>query len=158
MSRAFVKDSDGSEADELPDRIISAHRNLVTAEGAAQIEAQCRTLRDQLSAARAADDRATVAHCARDLRYWTQRRSSAELVPAPVNEEVARFGSHVVLLRDDGTSLRLRIVGQDEADPAQGLISYVSPLANAVLGVRVGDTVEVAGRPARVVQLGIRSA
>jgi transcription elongation GreA/GreB family factor len=56
-----------------------------------------------------------------------------------------RFGSKVTIVRDDGREQIFRIVGEDEADVATGSISYVSPLAGALLGKRVGDVVR-AGR------------
>ncbi len=55
--------------------------------------------------------------------------------------------------RDDGRAQTFRIVGADEADPAQGTISYVSPLARAVLGVMIGDTVEVPGGNATIAEI-----
>ena len=73
-----------------------------------------------------------LAHAARDLRYWTARRSTAQLMPAPENAEKVQFGSTVTIERDDGRRQTWRIVGEDEADPAQGTLSYVSPVARAL--------------------------
>ena len=78
---------------------------------------------------------------ARDLRYFNARRASAELVPPPGDSDVVRFGMRVRFERDDGRVQTFRIVGEDEADPAAGLISYVSPLALALTGRTVGDVV-----------------
>ncbi len=64
-----------------------------------------------------------------------------------------RFGSRVTILRDDDTRQTYRIVGEDEADPAQGTLSYVSPLARALTGKVVGDVVEVNGREAEVAEV-----
>ena len=84
MSRAFVKESeDAGNEPELPERSVSPHRNLVTPTGLEQIEAVVRRLEDALTAARAADDKPAIARCQRDLRYWNQRRATAELVPPP---------------------------------------------------------------------------
>ncbi|MGN6749669.1 MAG: GreA/GreB family elongation factor [Xanthobacteraceae bacterium] len=55
--------------------------------------------------------------------------------------------------RDDGRDQSFRIVGEDEADPARGTISHVSPLARAVLGGMVGDTVEVPGGAATITKI-----
>jgi transcription elongation GreA/GreB family factor len=52
-----------------------------------------------------------------------------------------QFGNAVTIVRDDGREQTFRIVGEDEADPVKGSISYVSPLASALLGKRVGDVV-----------------
>jgi transcription elongation GreA/GreB family factor len=142
LSRAFVKEAEDTDDGELAELVVSPHRNLVTATGLAQIEAALQRLEQQLSAARAAGDRGRAARAERDLRYWRQRRISAELVPAAVGRsEVVRFGSRVALRTSSGRVLRFRVVGEDEADPAAGLISWVSPLAEQLLGGRVGDVV-----------------
>ena len=101
----------------------------------------------------AEDDPARTA-AARDLRYWRARRASAEVVPDPAGtpDEVA-FGSVVKVRRGDKSTATYRIVGEDEADPREGLLSYTSPLAQALLGAAVGDEVEVGGgRPAVTVK------
>ena len=80
MSRAFVKEADGAEAvEELPDRPIGPERNLVTARGLALIEAEVARLRVLLAEARTKEDRSEITHVARDLRYWSARRASAQL-------------------------------------------------------------------------------
>ena len=132
MSRAFVKESDS--VDELPDRLISEHANLVTPEGLAQIEAEVQRFDDAHAAAQVAGDLALVAATARDLRYWSTRLGSAELVPPPLDADRVQFGSTVTIARDDGRRQTFRIVGEDEADPAKGSISYVSPLARQLVG------------------------
>lgn len=152
MSRAFVKESDGAEGEALAELQVSPHRNLVTAEGLAQIEAAVERLRAELSAARAAEDRAAVQRVQRDLRYWTERQRTAELV-APAPGDKARFGSVVALEKADGTRSEFRIVGEDEADPAQGRISYVSPIAKRLIGASVGDEVDLPDGPATVAAL-----
>jgi transcription elongation GreA/GreB family factor len=146
MSRAFVKEPDGSDiVDELPDRPISPHANLVTARGLALLEDEIARLRGALAEAQAKGDRAAIAATSRDLRYFAARRASAELVPPPGDRKTIRFGHRVRIERDDGRVQTFAIVGEDEADPAAGLISYVSPLARALIGKRVGDTA-MAGR------------
>jgi len=135
VSRAFVKDQDEDQgADDIPDRVVSPHRNLVTDIGLAQIDDELRRSREGLAAARDSADRAEIARHRRDLRYWSQRRASAELVPATVDHDKVRFGSSVTLAQSRGESRTFRIVGEDEASPAEGRISYVSPLAQALLG------------------------
>jgi transcription elongation GreA/GreB family factor len=140
MSRAFVKDADENVVDELPDRPISSHPNLVTAEGLAAIEATFARLQQEHARAVACGDRAGLAGSSRELRYWGSRRASAQLVATPVNLTKVQFGCLVTILRDDGRQQTYRIVGEDEADPSQGTISYVSPLARALMGKQVGDT------------------
>ena len=153
MSRAFVKELEGGEGDELPELAISPHRNLVTAEGLARIEAHTRRLEAELTAARAAGDRPVLARIERDLRYWAQRRGSAEVVPRVERPDSVRFGCRVRLGMPDGETVCFRIVGEDESDPAHGLISWVSPLAESLLGAGIGDEVEFRGDRAEI--LGI---
>lgn len=154
MSRAFVKESDGADGEELAELQVSPHRNLVTAQGQRQIEETVERLRTELTAARAADDRAGVRRIQRDLRYWTERQRTAELVPPAPPGGKARFGSTVVLAMPDGSELEYRIVGEDEADPARGRISYVSPIARRLIGTEAGDEVELPD--GRAVILGVR--
>ena len=154
MSRAFIKEPDGDAAvEELPDRPVSPHPNYVTPEGLAAIDAELDLLRAAWSAAQAADDRAGLARIARDLRYWNARRSSAQPVPLPIDADQVRFGSRVTLARDDGRRQVFRIVGEDEADPAKGTVSYVAPLARALLRRSVGDMAAVAGREWEIVAI-----
>ena len=139
MSRAFVKETDDS-FESLPDRPISPHQNLVTPEGLALIEAALARLRQERTVAHETNDRAAQARIDRDLRYWTSRHSTAQVIRAPQETDVVRFGSTVTIARDDERRASYRIVGEDEADPAKGSISYVSPLAQALLGKRIGDS------------------
>ncbi|HZD27937.1 MAG TPA: transcription elongation factor GreA [Xanthobacteraceae bacterium] len=152
MSRAFVKNLDDT-VEELPDRPISSHPNLVTAEGLARIEAEVARLQQEHAAAHAANDRTALARAARDLRYWTARRASAQLVPAPSDRGKVHFGATVTIVRDDGRRQTFHIVGEDEADPAHGTLSHVSPLARALFGKQVGDTVVVAKSQAEIVEI-----
>jgi transcription elongation GreA/GreB family factor len=154
VSRAFVKELDGLEAEEnLPELRISEHRNLVTARGLELIEAEVRRLEAALGDARAAQDGATIARLARDLRYWTARRSTAEVAPLPADASKVRFGTSVTLRRADGIAVTYRIVGEDEAAPAEGRISYVSPLARALLGHGTGETVPFAESEAEIIAI-----
>ena len=142
MSRAFIKESDSADGQELPELQVSPHRNLVTPAGRVQIEANVERLQSELSAARAAADRALVARIQRDLRYWTERMRTAEVVDAPASGKV-RFGSTVTLEKADGSRVEYQIVGEDEADPARGSISYVAPIARLLIGAGEGDAVSL---------------
>jgi transcription elongation GreA/GreB family factor len=154
VSRAFVKDQDGDQgAEDIPDRVVSPHRNLVTGNGLAQIEEELRRSREALGEARSSEDRAEIARHRRDLRYWSQRLSNAELVPAPTDTDKVRFGSRVTLAPGEGGPRTFRIVGEDEAAPAEGRISYVSPLAQALLGGRVGDVVPFGDGEAEIARI-----
>ncbi|MCR5858849.1 transcription elongation factor GreA [Mesorhizobium sp. J428] len=158
MSRAFTKEDDDTEAIAMiGERPVSAERNLVTGEGLRQIEAEMGRLRDELSQAEKSQERVAVATILRDLRYWTSRRETAELSEPEADSQVVRFGMTVVLEGEDGKRRTWRIVGEDEADAAQGTISHVSPMARALFGKRVGDVVTVAGKEWEVVGLSSTS-
>ena len=145
MSRAFVKEQDGEALDDLPDRAISEHPNFVTLHGLARAHAD-------YAKAQGDNDRPALARTGRDLRYWTARRSTAEVV-TPANTDEVHFGVTVTLQRDDGRKQTWRIVGEDEADPAKGSISHVSPLARALYGKRVGDVVRAGQGEAAIVAI-----
>ena len=154
MSRAFVKEPDGAEAfEELPDRPISEHPNLVTPQGLAQIEERLTRLHEQHAQAQASGDRAALASIGRDLRYWTARRSTAQSMPAPEQTDKVQFGSTVTIVRDDGRRQTFRIVGEDEAEPAEGTLSYVSPVARALLNKTVGDVITAGTGEAEIAEI-----
>lgn len=158
MSVAFTKEEDyESVAANLPDRPVSTHANLVTPEGLAAIEAELASARAAWAAAQGGDvkdDRTAMARATRDLRYWSSRRATAQLVEPADDGGTVRFGGSVTVEREDGRRQTWRIVGEDEADPATGSVSYVSPLAQAVLGKTVGDLVRVAGGELEIVGVG----
>jgi len=155
MSRAFVRESEGGEAfEDLPDRSISPH-HLVTPAGLARMDAEIASLEKRLRDAQVRDDKAEVARLSRDLRYWSARRVSAEVVPPPTDTSHVRFGAEVTFEREDGRRQTYRIVGEDEADPAKGSLSYISPLAQALMGKEVGDTVIVGQGQAEIVSITI---
>jgi transcription elongation GreA/GreB family factor len=155
MSVAFTKEEDyESVAANLPDRPVSPHPNLVTPDGLAAIEAELAAARAAYAAAQAGDvkdDRTAMARATRDLRYWSARRGSAQLIePAPADGTL-RFGGKVAIEREDGRRQTWRIVGEDEADPTAGSVSYISPLGQALLGKSVGDVAMVAGGEVEIV-------
>jgi transcription elongation GreA/GreB family factor len=147
MSVAFTREEDyEARAADLPDRPVSSHPNLVTASGLTAIEAELAAAQAAYAAAQGqgdvSADRTAMARATRDLRYWSARRASAQLTePAPI-AELVQFGRTVEIEREDGRKQAFRIVGEDEADPARGSISYVAPLARALLGKAVGDVVK----------------
>jgi transcription elongation GreA/GreB family factor len=153
MSRAFVKERDAEYLEDLPERPVSEHRNDVTEAGLAQIEDALAAATKAYSDAQAAADRAALAAAGRDLRYWMARRATARVVPAPTDTSQVRFGSSVTIARDDGREQTFRIVGEDEADPARGSISHVSPLARAMFGKGVGDVVRAGNGEAEIIRI-----
>lgn len=153
MSRAFTSEQQTETGLELGERTVSPHRNLVTPEGLAAIDAEVARLRADLARAEAAADREKIALHSRDLRYWNARRETAEVsVPEP-GSEVVRFGMTVTIEDEDGVEKTWKIVGEDEADAAHGKISHVSPMAQALFGKKVGETGVVNDREWEIVAL-----
>jgi transcription elongation GreA/GreB family factor len=150
MSRAFVKEQDVESFEDLPDRQISELANDVTIEGMAQIVAALAASRVAYAVAQAGDDSSAMAAASRDLRYWNARHATARIVVNSDDTAQVHFGSAVTILRDDGREQTFRIVGEDEADPSRGTISHGSPLARALLGKRVGDTVKAGNGDAEI--------
>jgi transcription elongation factor GreB len=159
MSRAFMKETDAAPGGDLPERPVSEHVNYVTPAGLAQLRASATALEEQRLALLAKGDdpmaQESLAHIDRDLRYYEARLASARLVDtaAQPRDEVA-FGGAVTVSQAGAAPRVFAIVGEDEADSKHGKIGYVSPLAAALLGARLGDTV-VWKRPAGDAQLTI---
>ena len=154
MSRAFTKEPDEGEAvEDLPDRPLSPHPNLVTAQGLAQIEAALAAAHEAHTRAQGSGDHTALAHAGRDVRYWTARRSTAQPMPAPQNTGKVQFGSTVTIERDDGRRQTWRIVGEDEAEPTKGTLSYASPVARALMNKSVGDVVQAGAGEAEIVEI-----
>lgn len=150
MSRAFVKENDD---DALPERPISPHPNLVTAEGLRAIALAFELAGVAYASARRNGDKAGMAAAQRDIRYWNARRASATVVEQPADKSRVQFGFTVTIARDDGREQTFRIIGEDEAEPSKGTISHVSPLARALYGKSVGDVVQVAGGAAEILAI-----
>ncbi|KGI76986.1 GreA/GreB family elongation factor [Oleiagrimonas soli] len=151
MSRAFVKESDTPAGSELPERPISPHPNYVTPSGLAQLRAGLDEAQARKQALAAEGDdmeaKAELKALERDLRWLESRVGSARVVDldGQPRDRVA-FGASVRVADDEGEHT-YRIVGEDEAGADRYLVSYVSPLAKALLGAKVGDEV-VWKRPA----------
>ena len=159
MSVAFVKEESAETASEtlLPDRPVSPHPNLVTEAGLKALELQLQEARAAYDAAGAIEDvnerRRLAAGPLRDLRYLRERVRMAQLVPPPASSEIVAFGSTVTFVRDNGRGQTYRIVGEDEADPKAGSISYVSPVARGLVGKSVGDVVSIGEHELEIVAI-----
>ena len=159
MSVAFTKEDSAETASEtlLPDRPISPHPNLVTSAGLKALELQLEQARRAYEAAGAIEDvnerRRQAAGPLRDLRYFAERLRTAKLVPLPATSEAVAFGSTVTFRRGDGRMQTYRIVGEDEADPQAGSISYVSPIARALVGKAVGDTMDLGEQDLEIIAI-----
>lgn len=149
MAVAFTKEESFETASEtlIPDRPISAHPNLVTEAGLKALELQLQQAHEAYDASSTIEDvnerRRQAASPLRDLRYFAARVRTAQLVPDPTSIDTVAFGSTVTFSRDDGRVQTYRIVGEDEADPKAGSISFVSPVARLLIGKAVGDVVSV---------------
>ncbi len=152
MSRAFVKEQDDLPED-LPERPVSTNPNFVTARGLGLIDAEIDTCRKLLAQGQHDQNKSAIARASRDLRYWTQRRSTAQLVENAGEPEAVGFGCRVTIERGDGRRQVFAIVGEDEADPAKGLIAYTAPIARALMGKRKGEFAEVPGGEVEVAKL-----
>lgn len=146
MSRAFVKDgNEDRPGEDLPERPISDAPNYVTPEGLRSLREKVETLaREHADLREAAEDadKLRLAVNERDLRYFQARLESATVVNvANEPQGEVHFGATVKTEDEDGKIGRFTIVGEDEADVTNGKISWVSPLANALIGSRTSETV-----------------
>ena len=152
MSRAFVKEQDDVPED-LPERPVSTNPNFVTPRGLSLIDAEIDTCRKRLAQGQHDQDKSAIARASRDLRYWTQRRSTAQLVEGAGPPEAVGFGCRVTIGREDGRKQVFSIVGEDEADPAKGFIAFTSPMARALMGKGQGEFAEAPGGEVEVMKL-----
>ncbi len=89
----------------------------------------------------------------RDIRYFGERLRTAKVVPDPTSTDTIAFGSTVTFSRPDGRVQTYRIVGEDEADPKTGSISFVSPVAKSLMGKAVGDVVGSGSQELEVMEI-----
>ena len=147
MSRGFVKEDDLEHAGtDLPERPLSEHPNYVTPLGLQQLQHQAAQLEQERQELAARKDDPIVQQrlgmVERDLRYFEARLEQVILVE-PANQPVntVLFGATVSVEDENGEVHTFTIVGEDEADIAASKVSWVSPLAKALLGHKVGDSV-----------------
>jgi transcription elongation GreA/GreB family factor len=140
MSVAFRRESDEEHLEPKFERPIAPGPNLVTARGLALIGAEVARLDAALEQASEEERPALL----REQRYWHTRQTTAEVVPAPEPGEIG-IGSRVTI-RMGGSERVVEIVGGDEADPAEGRIGYQAPLARALIGAEVGETLAFGGK------------
>jgi transcription elongation factor GreB len=151
MSRAFVRESDFPQMPELPPQVSPlppGAKNFITAAGAQRLRDELTRLMDverpRLAAARPDDIDAKRELQVLDqrIRYLQQSLRTAEVVsPDDGPRDVVRFGATVTVRESDGAESRYRIVGVDETDPDRGAVSWLSPIARALLNARLGDRV-----------------
>jgi len=147
MSRAFTKEPDGDQVpDDQPELPISPHPNYVTPAGFDALKAALAERRAALEKLTAdhtgVESKPEITRLEREIRYYETRVASANPVtrtgPAP---DTIAFGARVTFEDADGNRFSYQIVGEDEAEPGAGKISWRSPLARAALGSSSGDTI-----------------
>lgn len=155
MSRAFTKEIDDAPPPPPEERTMSNAPNLVTARGAWLIEAEIAALDGQIE--HVGDSALTALQ--RDLRYWAARRATMQVVAAVADPNQVGFGTKVSIRRG-GKLMTLTIVGEDEADPAAGLLAWTSPLARALDAAEAGEVVafEAGGRHEDIEVVAIAAA
>ncbi len=159
MSVAFTKEDSAEAASEtlLPDRPVSPHPNLVTEAGLKALELQLRQAHEAFETAQKIEDvnerRRQTAIPLRDMRYFAARVRTAQVISNPTSTDTVAFGSTVTFRRHDGRVQKYRIVGEDEADPKAGSISFVSPVARLLIGKVVGDVVGASGQEIEIIAI-----
>ena len=159
MSVAFTKEDSAETASEtlVPDRPVSPHPNLVTEAGLRALEFQLDQARESYEAAQKIEDvnerRRQAAIPLRDARYFAARVRTAQVISPPSSNDTIAFGSTVTFRREDGRVQKYCIVGEDEADPKAGSISFVSPVARSLMGKAVGDVVDVSGQELEIIAI-----
>lgn len=147
MSRAFVKETERDEDLPAPDPVLPpGAQNVITVAGAARLRAEEQALKEEraaLKAAGLAQDAVRLKAVERRLAWIARRGETWVEVPAPAQTGEVRLGALVTLEDADGRRRAVRIVGVDEVDAARGEVSWISPVASALLGARVGDVVTV---------------
>ncbi|MDR0209412.1 MAG: GreA/GreB family elongation factor [Pseudomonas putida] len=145
MSRAFVnEDQAAAQANQPVERRVSDQPNYVTASGLAQLQqrvVELNALRSELLAQGERADKQRLADSERDLRYFSARVQSAQVVPPARSTEKVQIGSRVTFVDEQGQQHSVQLVGEDQADATRGLINWGSPLGRALLGAGPGDEV-----------------
>lgn len=141
MSVAFRREGDDEHLEPKFELPIPPGPNLVTPRGLAQIRAKLAEIEAQLPSI--ADEDA-LKKARRELRYWSTRQATAQLMDRPDGSVVA-FGA-TATIRHAGKLRDVTIVGDDEADPTQGLIAFSAPLARAIMDAEPGELVDFGGR------------
>lgn len=155
MSVAFRRESDDEHLEPAFELPIPPGPNRATPNGARMIAerlAQCEA-RVAALLAQTPPDEAAIKSARRDLRYWSTRAATAEVPPAPDGRAVS-FGCTVTFTLG-GAKRTVTLVGDDEADPAKGLISFTAPLARALMGAEPGDVLPFNGREDAIAVIAI---
>ena len=150
MSVAFRREGDDEHLEPTFELPIPPGPNLVTANGLAQIRAE---VAQREAALPGLTEEADIKAARRHLRYWRTRQATAQLMPPPDGQSV-QFGC-TVEFRLNGALRSIRLVGDDEADPAQGLLSHTAPLCRAMRDAEPGETLPFGGKPDAITIMAI---
>lgn len=150
MSVAFRRESDDEHLEPKFELPIPPGPNLVTERGLALIAARVEALEAELAGL---SEEAEIKRVKRDLRYWRTRQATAQVVPPPGGSVVA-FGSKVTFTLN-GRERTITLVGDDEADPAAGLLSFTAPLSRALMEAEVGDEIDFGGKTGAILVIAI---
>jgi transcription elongation GreA/GreB family factor len=150
MSVAFRRESDDEHLEPKFELPIPLGPNLVTARGMDLIQTQIGALAAELAEAEGEEAAKAIK---RRLRYWNTRQATAVLAPIP-SGDVVEFGCRVALIFK-GAERNITLVGDDEADPGKGLLSFSAPLARAIMGGEVGDVIPFADQEDAIEIVGI---
>jgi len=167
MNKAFTRESDGDheedEADAAVPLLPQGSKNYMTPAGYKALRAELMTLLDEerpkiveiVSWAAKNGDRSEngdylygkkrLREIDRRIRFLTKRLDVAEVVDPSIhhgNEQIF-FGATVRYANHRGDEKTIRIMGVDEAESANGDVSWVAPIARALLKARVGDEVKL---------------
>ncbi|WP_176592204.1 GreA/GreB family elongation factor [Sphingobium sp. EM0848] len=152
MSVAFRRESDEEHLEPTFEIPLPPGPNWVTARG-------LRLTREKVEALEAVETDGMAEEDAkkhkRELRYWRTRLATAELRPVPDGEAVA-FGSRVTY-RLNGKEKQITIVGDDEAEPAEGRIAFSAPLARAMMDAEEDEAVDFGGKPGAIMIVAIEA-
>jgi transcription elongation factor GreB len=162
MSRAFVKEQDGDAPDDgLPESPVSSGPNYVTREGLADLQSRLAAAQSDIERLRESQgklaSKSALSRARAEVRRLQRRLDAAVLVTSEAPDGEISLGMHVTIEHLDGSRQTFAIVGEDEADPLGGLVSWKSPLGEALLGKREGD-VATWHRPAGDLDVKIISA
>ena len=163
MSKAFTRESDDSDADALPSlrpHLPPGTRNYITRAGADRLKQRLNKLLERKQELRASSNEAGAASepdrrkIESAIRNLQQTLDSVIVAEIPADREKIAFGATVTIRHGNGEEDAYHIVGVEEADPEQGSISWISPLARALLARRPGDKVQFRS-PAGVQELTV---
>jgi transcription elongation factor GreB len=150
MSKAFTRESDDSGGEEIPSSrrpLPPGTRNYITLGGADQLKQRLNDLLEKKQALTATSSEAGTASAAEQRKFESSIRNLQQILDSvivaeiPADQEKVAFGATVTIRHGNGEEEAYRIVGVEEADPERGSISWISPLARALLSRRAGDKV-----------------